>query len=119
MSVGFENSPLLYFDMSGHSYPKGVVLSKENCYHWSANNWAVICLAPSGTIYLLDEQGVVDQRSVLVELQTIGWTKQGWKCIKIAKMANGHCCVPLCNKNSYYNTCKDLSCFNFPRNKEK
>ena len=39
--------------------------------------------------------------------------------IKIAKMANDHCCAPLCNNDKQYNSGKDPSPFNFPRDKQR
>ena len=39
--------------------------------------------------------------------------------MKIAKMANDHCCVPLYNDDKRYDSGKDLSYFNFPGYKQK
>ena len=35
--------------------------------------------------------------------------------MKIAKMANYHCCIPLCNNDKCYNSGEDLCYFNFPK----
>ena len=46
--------------------------------------------------------------------------KQGYTGLKIAKMANDHRCVPLCNNDNRYDSEKDLFLiFNFPRIKQK
>ena len=45
--------------------------------------------------------------------------KRGWTGMKIAKMANDPCCVPRFNNNTCYHSGKDLSYFNFPRDKQK
>ena len=39
--------------------------------------------------------------------------------IKIAKMADVHCCVPFCNNDKRYDSGKDLSYINFSRDKKK
>ena len=39
--------------------------------------------------------------------------------MKIGEMANDRCCVPFCNIDKRYDSGKDLSNFNFPRNKQK
>ena len=39
--------------------------------------------------------------------------------IKIAKMANDHCCVPLCNDDKRNHSGTDLSYFNFPSDRQK
>ena len=43
--------------------------------------------------------------------------KRGWTGIKITKVANDHCCVPLCNNEKRYDSGKDLSYLNFPSDK--
>ena len=40
--------------------------------------------------------------------------KRGWTGIKIAKMANDHCCLSLCNNDRRYDGGKDLPYFSFP-----
>ena len=39
--------------------------------------------------------------------------------MKMAKMRTDHCCVPLCNNDKHYDSGKDLSYYNFPRDKQK
>ena len=45
--------------------------------------------------------------------------KRGWTGMKITKMANDHRRVPLYNNDKRYDSGKDLSYLNFPRNKQK
>ena len=75
MSVVFENSPLLYCVMSDHSLAKRcVVLGKMLSLNQPVTGLSFIWVIAVLPIYLSDEQGVVDQRGVLVDLQTVGWT---------------------------------------------
>ena len=39
--------------------------------------------------------------------------------MQVAKMASDHCCVPLCNDDKHYDSSKDLSYFNFLRDRQK
>ena len=39
--------------------------------------------------------------------------------MKITKMVNDHCCLPLCDNDKRYDSSKDQSFFNFPRDKQK
>ena len=50
---------------------------------------------------------------------TILELKRGWTGMKIAKMANDPCCVSLCNNDKRYDSGKDFSYFNFPRDQQK
>ena len=45
--------------------------------------------------------------------------KRGRTGIKIAKMANDQCCIPLCNNDERFDGGKGLSYINFPRDKQK
>ena len=47
------------------------------------------------------------------------YSKRSWTGAKIAKMGNGNCCVPLCYNDKRHHSGKDLSNFNFPRDKQK
>lgn len=45
--------------------------------------------------------------------------KRGRTGIKIAKMANDQCCIPLCNNDEQFNGGKDPSYITFPRDKQR
>ena len=55
----------------------------------------------------------------LYNAAAIFYFKRGWTGIKIAKMANKHSCVPLCDNDRRYDNVKELSYFNFPSDKQK
>ena len=46
-------------------------------------------------------------------------SKRGWTGMKIPKMAYDHCWVLLCDNDMRYDSGKDLSYFNFPRDEQK